>query len=332
VSDRHLRLRRCFIEALVVALLAPLRARPQTKDLVRRLGVLEVGAPGVPVGEMDAFIDELRRRGYVEGENLVIERRYAYSDQSRFDSLAAELVALKPDVIYTAAGTLGAMAAQRATTTIPIVFDASSDPVGTGLVADLARPGGNLTGTQFLAEPMDYKRLQMLVEALRAPRCIGVLGYTITRKRRDRFHDVVSRTAAEARLLFFEVARAEDLEATFDRMTSDGVDALVIVATPFTHANAARIAALVAQHRLPAIADGRRFAEGGLLMTYSVSFVELYRRGAENVSRILNGAKPADLPIDQASRFEMVVNLRTAKELGVALPRNYLVQADSVIK
>lgn len=302
-----------------------------------RLGVLDMGEPGRPMNEIDVFFRELAQRGFVEGANLQVERRYAYGDAKRLRSLADELVALRPDVIFTAAGTAGGQAAKAATTTIPIVFDASNDPVGRGLVSDMARPGGNLTGTRVFTLPQDLKRMQMLVEVVKAPRCLAVLdaptGSQFHRNRGD-FTAAFAGLGLgpQSRLLLVEVPRAEDLPSAFEAMRSEGVNALVIATSPFTVANADRIAELVARHRLPAIGDGRRYVEGGLLLSYNTDWVYLYRRGADYVSRILNGASPAELPIEHVSRFELVINQKTARLLGIQVPRSMLLLADTVIE
>jgi putative ABC transport system substrate-binding protein len=237
-------------------------------------------------------------------------------------------------VIFTASGTVGALAAKAATTTIPIVFDASNDPVGRGLVGDLARPGGNLTGTRAFTHPQDLKRMQMLAEVVKAPRCMAALDASYGASRKDDFVAAFASLGLgpRARLLFFEVPRVEDLPGAFESMRREQVDAVVIGTSPYSVGNADRIAALVAQHRLPAIADGRRYAEGGLLLTYSTDWAYLYRRGADYVSRVLNGVSPAELPIEQAARFELVINLKTAKLLGIQVPRSMLLLADAVIE
>lgn len=327
--------RRQLAAVLAGGLVLPCGVVGQSVRRTARLGILDIGEPGKPSGESEAFFAELAQRGFVEGSNLLVDRRFAESDPKRLRGLADELVALRPDVIFTVAGTAGALAAKAATSTIPIVFDASNDPVGRGLVADLARPGGNLTGTRVFTHPQDLKRMQMLVEVVKAPRCVALLDQSVSAaSRRDEF--VATFRALDpgprARLLFFEVPRVEELPVAFEAMRREQVDAVVIGTSPFSVANAERIAALVLRHRLPAIADGRRYAEGGLLMAYSTDWAYLYRRGADYVSRVLNGVSPAELPIEHALRFELVVNLKTARLLGIQVPRSMLLVADAVIQ
>jgi putative ABC transport system substrate-binding protein len=326
--------RRRVAVLLAGGLALPRWAAAQPMRRAARLGILYMAEPGELSDEMAVFLPELAQRGFAEGANLLVDRRYAHSDVKRLRSLADELVALRPDVIFTASGTAGALAAKAATSTIPIVFDASNDPVGRGLVADLARPGGNLTGTRTFTLPQDLKRMQMLVEVVKAPRCVAALDASYSASRKDGFVAAFAGLGLgpRSRLVFVEVPRVEDLPAAFEAMRAEHVDAVVIGTSPFSVVNADRIAALVARYRLPAIADGRRFAEGGLLLTYSTDWVNLYRRAADYVSRILNGVSPAELPIEQAARFELVVNMKTAKLLGIQMPRSMRLLADTVIE
>jgi len=319
--------------ALGAVVLRPHGAWAQPAGRSYRLGILDLGQPNAKTDEMAAFIKELARQGFVEGTNLSIDRRSAASDRTRLDGLAAELVDLKPDVIFTAAGRLGASAAMKATTTIPIVFDATNDPVATGLVASLAKPGGNVTGTALFGVSLDPKRLQLLVEAVGSPTSIAHLDEPLREEQRREILTTFSTLglATRARFQFVPVAKDDELKAAFERMSRDKVDALVVGSSAFTFGASEQIAALIAQYKLPAIAEGRRYTEGGLLMTYSTNFVDVYRRGGDNVARILNGAKPADLPIDRATKFDLVINLKTAKALGVRIPRSLLVRADTVI-
>jgi putative tryptophan/tyrosine transport system substrate-binding protein len=326
--------RRRVAALLAAGLALPRWAVAQSARRTARLGILDFGEPGKPTGETEAFFRELAQRGFVEGANLQVDRRYADNDPKRLRGLADELVALRPDVIFTVSGTVGALAAKAATTTIPIVFDASNDPVGRGLVADLARPGGNLTGTRVFSNPQDLKRLQMLVEVVKAPRCVAVLDAAVPTARKQEYVAAFTGLGLgpRSRLIFVEAPRVEDLPATFESMRAEQVDAVVIPLSPFTVTSADRIAALIATYRLPAIADGRRFTEGGLLLTYNTDWVYLYRRGADYVSRVLNGVSPAELPIEQVARFELVINLKTAKLLGIQVPRSMRLLADVVIE
>jgi len=297
-----------------------------------RIGILEIGSETLPSGEIGAFFDELSRYGLVEGKNLTVDRRFARGDRASLDVLAAELVALKPDVIFTASGSLGALAAKKATATIPIVFDASNDPVARGLVASLATPGGNLTGNVLFGIQLDRKRVQILAEVLPTGSAIVVLDTPIPPAIRDKYMAEIAAAAGRAmRLQFLAIESVDTIAAVFERMTRDRVDAVAIGSSPITAANRNLLATLVGKHRFPAIADGRGFAEAGLLLTYTTDFVQVYRRAAEYVYRILNGASPATLPVEHPSKFEFVVNLKTARSLGIRIPAAMLIRADTVI-
>jgi putative ABC transport system substrate-binding protein len=322
------------VAGLVGGLTSPMWAVAQTDRRPSRIGVLLMSDPDRRPAQADSFFRELVQRGLVEGPDLVIDRRFAYGDPTRLRRLADELVALRPDVIFTASGTLGALAAKAATSTIPIVFDASNDPVGRGLVADLARPGGNMTGSRVFGLQQDLKRLQMLVEVLKAPRCIAVLDMAPGAPSKPPFVAAFAKLGLDprSRLSYIAAPRVEDLPGGFDQMQRERADGLVVALSPSSQASTERITALAAKYRLPAIADGRDFAEGGLLMAYSTPWDFIYRRGADYVSRILAGAKPADLPVEQASRFELVINLKTARLLGIQMPQSMLLLADAILE
>ena len=241
-------------------------------------------------------------------------------------------MALKPDVIFTVAGPVGALAAQRATRTIPIVFEVVSDPVGAGLVASLPRPGGNLTGTATFTRTLNAKRAQILVEALGKPTLLALLSVRLTEAQRQR---VLERWPEfpGARMQFFEARRPEELPALFERIVQQKASGLVVMHSPFAAVNNELIAQLATKHRLPAIADGRGFAKAGLMLTYTTDFAEAFARAADYVARILRGtATPAELPVEHLSRFIFVVNQRVAREFGVRIPKALLVRADEVIE
>ena len=326
--------RRALTFAIGTAAVLPQQTRAQQAGRSYRLGVLDMGQERASAGEMDVFVNELARLGFVEGTNLSIDRRFAGSDRKRLDGLASELVALKPDVVFTAAGRLGALAAMKATSTIPIVFDATNDPVASGLVASLSRPGGNVTGTALFGLSLEPKRLQLLVEAVGKPMSIAHFEEAIREERKREMLAMLPSLglASRARMQFVTVEKAEELEGAFERMSRDKVDALIVGSSAFTAATAERIAALIAQYRLPAIAEGRHYAERGVLVTYSTNFADVYRRGADYVAKILNGARPADLPIERASKFDLVINLKTAKALGLRIPQSLLIRADAIIQ
>ena len=292
-----------------------------------RIGLLYGGRLPPAGGPFEA---ELVQRGVVEGHNLTIDRRAANNDPSRLEALAAELVAQQPDAIVTFGGTPAARAAKAVTQRIPIVFDASRDPIGTGLVASLNRPGGNLTGTALFTRELDTKRMQMLAEAQAKPARLAVLDMVRAAERRAVFVDPFPALPGVSFELF-ELPNAAELEAVFQRMARWRASGLVVMHTPLTSGLAIEIARLAMVHRLPGIADGRLFAESGLMLAYTTDMREVPLRCAEYVARILAGARPADLPVVQASRFEFVVNRKTAVALGVRIPRALMVQATQVI-
>jgi putative tryptophan/tyrosine transport system substrate-binding protein len=325
--------RRFLLTSLAGALAAPLAARAQQ---AAKVGYLMLNGASSPVRYRDAFRQGLRDLGYVEGRNLVIEYHDAEGKPERLAALAAKLVALKVDVIV-APGTLAALAAKGATTTTPIVFPTVGDPVVDGLVESLPRPGGNVTGLANLTVgELIGKALQLLKEALPGTRRVAALtqsGATTEQTARE----VVTRTEAAARALevavdFVEIRRPEDLDTAFTGMTRKGADALVVLPWATLFYQRSRIVALAAKHRLPALYTYREYVEPGGLMSYGPDLADSHRRSAVYVDRILKGAKPADLPVEQATKFELVVNLRTAKALGLTIPPSLLARADEVIE
>ena len=323
--------RRALVLALACASLPPL-GNAQTRRY--RLGVLEFGDPNRPAGEMPFFTERLVQLGLVEGGNLIVDRRFAAGDVNRLAGLAAELVALKPDVIFTAGGTVTALAAKKATAAIPIVFDASNRPVEVGLVSTLANPGGNMTGNVVFGKEMEAKRVQILGEVMGDGSSLAFVGGPITEEGMQRRYlaGLAGGLTRSSRLSFYAADTAEAYVAAFERMARERINAVAIENSPFSAVNQSLIAGLAAKHRFPAIADGRGFAEAGLLMTYTTNFVELYRRAAEYVHKILAGATPNDIPVEHASKFDLVINLKTAKALGVKVPRSVLASADALIQ
>lgn len=319
-----------------VALLGvPGIAFPQSTGKLYRVGVLGLSASSSQEPIWDAFVAELARRGHVEGRNLAFERRFASRDAKDLDSLAAELVALNVDLVFTSGGTSAAQAAKKATTTIPIVMLGSAEPVRDGLVNSLAHPGGNITGNSAIGLELQVKRLQLIAEAVGKPNRIAYLGFRRTASMLH-FDEYQAAHAAAARSVGAElravtVDSIDDLDSAFEIMVRQRVDALVIENFIIFYVNVERIVGLVARYRMPAIAEGRAFADAGLLMTYGLDYIDLARRAAGYVDRILRGANPGDLPVEQASKFEMVVNLKTAKALGISVPRALLLRADEVI-
>ncbi len=329
--------RRTFIGTLAGGLFtAPLAAaQAQGARTVPRIGVLTIGALGSPETErgLDAFRQGLRELGYVQGQNILIEYRAADGKLESLPRLATELVRLKVDVILAGA-TPAARAAQKATTTIPIVASSMGDPVGDGLVANLARPGGNITGTTFLGPELVPKRLELLKEALpKVTRVAALLHPDAFGERTMR--DMVKDTEAAARTLgvqlqLVQVRGPNEFDSAFSMMARQHADALIVFASVMLFSQRRSIVALAAKSRLPAMFNNRESVEIGGLISYGASLTDLSRRGATYVDKILKGAKPADLPVEQPTRFELVINLKTAKALGLTIPPSLLQRADEV--
>ena len=276
--------------------------------------------------------EALRELGWVEGENVVFERRYAENRLERLPELAADLVRLKVDVIV-AAGTLAPLAAKRATSTIPIVMTSAGDPLGSGLVDSLARPGGNVTGMSIMGPDLGGKRLELLKELLPRIARVAVLRNAAT----PNTAIVLKETQAAARTFGIEVQSLEvrgpdDFDGAFETMQRQHPDSLVTVEDPLTFNHRKRIADFAAGQQLPSLSGLSEFAVAGGLMSYGANNADLLRRAAGYVDKILKGAKPADLPVQQPTKFELVINLKTAKALGITIPPSLLARADKVIE
>jgi putative ABC transport system substrate-binding protein len=324
-----------LIVTLALGLLVlPLTAEAQQALHVYRIGWLSAGPPpSTPTIQMQAFQEGLRDLGYVEGHNLVIEYRYSEGKAERLREVAAELVQLPVDVIV-AVGASGTRGAQRATRTIPIVMAGNYDPVGEGFVASLARPGGNITGLSNLRAALISKQLEFLKETVPQSRRIAVLANPASPGHVPLLHNLT--VAAEALKLsvhVVELRRAEEVDAAFAAMGQAGADALVVFAEPqLIDPLRGRIAALAVTSRLPAMCASKVYVEAGCLMSYGPSTIDIYRRVAVYVDKILKGAKPADLPVEQPMKFELVINLKTAQALGITIPPTLLFQANEVIR
>jgi putative tryptophan/tyrosine transport system substrate-binding protein len=313
--------------ALLLAFSFP--AGGQRAGKVPRLGFLAVSR--LPYHE--GFRQGLRELGYAEGKNLHIDYRYAEGKIERLPGLAAELVRLKVDVIVSAGGTPVIMAAKNATNAIPITFVGSADPVALGIVASLARPGGNVTGLNIGAPELYGKRLELLKEAVPGTARAALL----LNPDNPAAHLVLKETQISAQALGLQIQSLEvrglnDFEGAFDAAIKGRVGALIVAQNPPITTHPKRVVELAAKHRLPAMyAVGEYVADGGL-MAYGPSMPDLYRRAAAYVDKILKGAKPADLPVEQPTKFELVINLKTAKQLGLTIPPEVLMRADKVIK
>lgn len=305
-------------------------AEAQRPNKTHRIGVLEPGSLASP--RVVEFRNGLRDLGYVDGKNIAIVYRSAGGKFDRLPGLAAELAGLKLEVIV-ALSTLAARPAKKATGTIPIVF-ASGDPLGTGLVASLARPGGNLTGLTFFSPDLIGKRLELLKEIVPGFSRIAVLWNPEGPAKAREFQKLKGEAQTlGVRLQSLEVRGPKpDLEGAFGAATREHAQALLVLGNPLTLSHRKRIAELAAQNRLPSMFDSEHFVEAGGLISYGPDFDDVYYRAAWYVDRILKGVKPADLPIEQPRKFDLVINLKTAKALGIEIPPEVLQRADKVIK
>ncbi len=325
--------RKIFIVALAFGILsAPLAAVAQQPARVPRIGILTLVSASSAPRLFEAFRQGLREHGYVEGQNLALEHRSPQERTDRLADLAAELVRMKVDVIVTES-TPATLAAKRATQTIPIVMAVVGDPVGTGLVASLARPGGNVTGLTGLTPELSGKRLQLLKEA--APK--ATLVAVIWNPANPASSGLLAETEAAARSLGLQLQPVEarspgDLNAAFKALTIARPSALIALGDGMLLDNSTRIAEFAVKSRLPAMFPDREFVEAGGLMAYGPNIASNFQRAAAYVDKILKGAKPADLPVEQPTRFILVVNLKTASALGLTLPQSILIQATEVIQ
>jgi putative ABC transport system substrate-binding protein len=322
--------RRAFISGITGGLLAaPLAAQAQQAGQVPRIGVIGTATSSLMSVWLTAFREGLRERGYVEGQNIAIEYRWGEGKPERFPGFAAELVRLRVDMIVTS-GAYAIRAAQRATSIIPIVMAIVEDPVEQGFVTSLAHPGGNLTGLSFQDSELVTKRLQLLREAIPELTRVAVLWDSI----RPNAFKAVERAAPSLGLVpqVLEVRGGQDLERAFEAARQQRAQAVIQLASPLFAAHRKTILSLMAKGRLPAVCQERTFVVDGCLMAYGPNFPDMFRRAAYYVDKILKGAKPADLPVEQTSQFELVINLKTAKALGLTIPPSLLQRADQVIE
>ena len=327
--------RRDTVLALLALGAAPLAAEAQQAAKVARIGYLTGGNLAARPLLLEAFRQGLRDLGYVESRNVVIEYRDAEGKLERLPTLAAELVAHKVDVIV-ASGTLAALAAKQATRTFPIVFSPAGDPVGSGLVTSLARPGGNVTGLSAFAPELVGKRLELLKQALPGVSRVAVLwqpGAFGERTEKDTLKRAeVAAQALGVRLQFVEARGPEEFDRAFSDMTSARAGALTVLPSNMFNNERRRLVDLAAEKRLPAVYAVRELVDAGGLISYGPNLADLNRRAATYVDRILKGAKPADLPVEQPTKFELIINLKTAKSLGLTIPQSVLARADEVIR
>jgi putative ABC transport system substrate-binding protein len=316
-------------------ILAPFAVEAQQTEKVPRIGYLVVNLAVSP-HQHEAFRQGLRDLGYVEGRNVVIEYRSAEGKFERLPALAAELVALKVDVIVTAAGTFVALAAKQATKSLPIVFIGAGDPVTDGLVPSFAKPGSNVTGLSTLGPELIGKRLEQLKQAVPGVSHVAFLwqpGASGERTEKDMLKGAeVAARALGVRLQFVEARGPADFDRAFSDMTRARADALTVLTTPVFGTERRRLVDLAAKNRLPTVFPFREYVDAGGLMSYGPSLADMFRRAATYVDKILKGAKPGDLPVEQPTKFEFVVNLKTAKALGLTIPQSVLARADQVIE
>lgn len=314
------------------ALTAPFAVFAQQQNKVWRIGVLETAPRELNAAYFNAFLQGLRELGYVEGQSIAFEYRSADGRQERFAALADELVRLKVDMIVTR-GTPAALAAKQATKSIPLVMTGAGDPVGSGIVASLARPGGNITGLSALNVEISSKRVELLMELIPGVTRIAGL-FDMSNPINPPQWKETERVALlrKIRTTLLDVRSAENIKSAFDTAAKQRADALIVGLDDLTRANRRQITALAARYRLPAIYGAGEFVDAGGLISYSASFSDLYHRASTYVDKILKGAKPADLPVEQPTKFELVVNMKTVKALAIKIPNSILIRIDKVIE
>ena len=307
-------------------------AQAQQPAKVPRIGYLAASSLSTIASRIDAFKQGLSDLGYVEGKTIVIEWRSAEGKLDRLPALAAELVRLKVDVVVTSASTQTPVA-KAATSTIPIVMAQDGDPVAAGFVASLARPGGNITGLSTLSPEVSGKRLELLKEIIPKLSRVAVFGSSNNPGNTQSLKEIeVAAGAFKLQLQFLNVLGPENIETVFQAASRGHADAVLVLAGPVVFSQRRQVADLAVKSRLPATYPRQEFVEAGGLVTYGVNITDLHRRAATYVDKILKGAKPADLPVEQPTKFELIVNLKAAKQIGLTIPPNVLARADKVIR
>src|SRR5437773_895376 len=316
--------------AMLLALRFPAEAQQPTK--IPRIGYLAAISLSTLAARTEAFRQGLRELGYVEGKNIVIEQRYAEGKFDRLPALAAELVRLKVDIIVTA-GPQATRPAKQATSAIPIVMAQDPDPVGNGFVASLARPGGNITGLATFAPELSGKQLELLKETVPKLSRVAVFGTSTNPGNAQNLREVeLAAKAFGVKLQYLDVLSPKEIESEIRAASKGPTDAILLLPGPVLNLQRAQIASLAVKSRLPAIYPQTEYMEAGGLMYYGANTPDLFRRAATFVDKILKGAKPADLPVEQPTKFELVINLKAAKQIGLTIPPNVLVRADRVIR
>jgi len=332
IQKRPRRLKWAGLSAVIITLVGlagVIEAQQPTK--IPRIGYLAALSLSANTARDEAFRQGLRELGYVEGTNIVIEWRYAGGKLDRLPALAAELVRLKIDVIVSG-GPAVTRAAKQATLTIPIVMALDTDPVGNGFVASLAHPGGNITGLATLAPELSGKQLELLKEIIPRLSRVAVLGHSPEPGNAQSLKEVeLAAKAFEGKLQYLNILDPKDIESAFQAARKGRADAVLVLTSPIL-TQRKHIADLAVKSRLPAIYDRREFVDDGGLMSYGTNYADLNRRVATYVDKILKGAKPADLPVERPQKFELIINLKAAKQIGLTIPPNVLARADKVIR
>ena len=320
-----------FVLLVAFALISIDLANAQQPKKIRRIGVLTVTPPSSLGPRINAIREALRQLGYVEGQNITIEYRHAEGKRDRLPTLASELVRENVDVILAMGG--GAIPAKKATSVIPIVFWFSGDPIEAGLIQSFARPGGNVTGMTFLAYELVGKRVELLKEAVPGVSRVAVLANPAhPGEQRELRETQTTARALGTTLQYLQVRDTADFDGAFDAMIKEKANALLVFPDALTNAHRDQIAAFATKQRLPSMVGSKEYVEAGGLMAYGPEFNEAMKRIAVYVDKILKGTKPADLPVELPMKFEFVINLKTAKEIGLTIPPNVLARADKVIR
>jgi len=309
-----------------------LSVQAQQSMQIPRIGFLIVSTPTAIADRLEAFRQGLRELGYVEGKNVIIEQRWAAGQIERMPELATELMRLKVDMILSA-GPQATRVAKQTTSTTPIIMGFDNDPVGNGFVASLARPGGNITGLSTLAPEISGKQLELLSELIPQLSRVAVLGSSTQPGTAQTFKELeLAAKNLTIKLQFLDVVQTKDMETAFGAAATRRADAVMVLNSPVFNSPRTQITGLAAKSHLPAFYWATEFVEAGGLMTYSVNFADLFRRAATYVDKILKGRKPADLPVEQPKKFDFIINLKAAKQIGLTIPPKVLARADRVIK